>query len=284
MDFEKEYVQEFNRLRIDNRLLEEYSLLKSTDSNKNQIKRNRILIALFNDIRTSDFRIVDFMFNEEEELRKSANKVEGYEVDPLYLAAFLLTQIGNIDVIWKFIDTKRIDFDSSIGFDLEYLYAFGVEETVDFVRNSNHLNKEKAIRILGLNNPSLPFTQNEIDEWKKWKSLYFSVFKFPIKDKINFAFQAKEYEELRKEVPNWMSRIDEWSEEQFINSITIGKILGIKELHLKALRGYVKRFDNPTRIKYYKKDIEKLESENKIGLRKLITSLVHQIYPNKTQS
>ena len=81
------------------------------------------------------------------------------------------------------------------------------------------------------------FTCTELEE-------DFLVFKFPIKDEINFAFQANEYDYLKELLPNWLTNKDNWSENQTIRSITIGRVLQIDEFYLDSLKHYIETFKN----------------------------------------
>ena len=85
------------------------------------------------------------------------------------------------------------------------------------------------------------------------------VFEFPIKDKVDFTFQAKEYNHLKDLLPDWLSNKNQWSEDQTLTSIAIGKELELDEFHLNSLKHYVKTFKNSVRIKMYQKEIAELE-------------------------
>lgn len=258
MNLEKLYRDELEALRTDSTLLFNYSIDSTIGNNRNQIKRNRILIALYNDCKPSDYDLVKFLFNEERKLRKADLIYEEYEVDVLYLAAYLLTKFDKVEDIWDFIDIKTTDFDSSIGFDIEYFFSFGIEKVKKYLINCDHPEKQKAIRLLAVNSPKAPFTQEEIDKWKLFKQDYFSVFKFPIIDRVYFAFQAKEYEQLKDFLPDWLAEKDTWSENQTLTSIAIGRKLKLNDFYLASLKHYVETFENSVRIEMYKKDIAEL--------------------------
>lgn len=220
MNIEQKYRNELELLRSDTKLLLEYSIDSAIDKNQNQIKRNRILIGLYNDFKPSDYEIADFIFNEEKILRKSDLRlVDDYEVDVLYLSAFILTKFDRVDDIWKFIDAKETDFDSSIGFDSEYLLSFGVDKVFEYLENSKNQNIEFVKAFLGVNLSDSFYSQEEIDDWKIHKYRYFRCFEFPIKDEISFLYQAKEYDDLRILIPKWRLEKNNWTEEQNLTSI-----------------------------------------------------------------
>lgn len=268
INLEKSYIDELEKLRSDKTLLSNYSNESATDKNSNQIKRNRILIGLYNDCQHSDYEIANFLFNEEKELRQSDQEIEEYEVEVLYLSAFILTKFNKVEDIWSFIDSKETDFDSSIGFDIEYLLSFGIDEVKKYLNDCNHPKRELALKLTGVSNQSPPYSQEEINDWKRSKHEYFSVFEFPIKDEVNFSFQAKEYKRLKSLLPNWLSKKSEWTENQNLTSIAIGRILQLNEFHLESLKHYVNTFKNSVRNKMFKEDIVKLE--NKLHIKRAI--------------
>jgi hypothetical protein len=261
MSLEQKYRDELKVLRSNPKLLSNYSINSAEDKNLNQIKRNRILIGLYNDCKSSDYEIADFIFNEEKTLRKSNVEVEKYEVEVLYLSAFILTKFNRVDDIWKFIDSKTTDFDSSIGFDTEYLLSFGVDRVFKYLEQTDHPNKELGIKLVGSDLLSASYTQEEIDDWKKFKHDYFLVYEFPIKDEVDFSFQAKEYEHLKTLIPIWKTKKNEWTENQNLTSIAIGRVLELDNFHLESLNHYVKTFKNSVRNDMYKKDIRELEKK-----------------------
>lgn len=259
MQLEQTYRDELELLRSNLNLLSEYSIDSAVDNNRNQIKRNRILIGLYNDCKPSDYEIADFIFNEETILRKSDLEVDDdYETEILYLSAFILTKFDRIEDIWKFIDVKTIDFDASF-FDTEHLLSFGVDKVFEYLENTEHPNKELVKGTIGENNTDSWFLQEEIDDWKKHKHEYYRVFEFPIKDEIDFLYQAKEYEYLKNLIPKWILQKENWTEEQNLTSIAIGKDLQMEGFHLEALKHYIKTFNNSERKKEFQREVFKLE-------------------------
>ena len=200
MNIEERYINNLNDLRNNLSLLSNYSMDSAENKNRNQINRNRILIALYNDWKPSDYKIVDYLFNEEKKLRQSNLETENYEVDVLYLASYILTKFNKVEDIWKFIDSKTTDFDSSIGFDSKYLLSFGVERVKKFLKEEEN-SKSKITDLVNINLLEPNYTQEDIEDWKIYKHNYFAVFEFPIKDEIDFSFQAKEYKNLEKLLP-----------------------------------------------------------------------------------
>jgi hypothetical protein len=263
LNLEELYKQQLKELRENPTLLHRYSIQSAKNKNYHQIERNQLLIALYNDLNANDYKIVDFLFCEENSLRQSKFELEDYEVDTLYLAAYLLTKFNHIADIWKFIDAKRTDFDSSIGFDVEYLLSFGIKETMAYIQTSDHPNKKHVLELIADENFQPLYNEDEIEEWKKYKHAYFSVYTFPIKDEVNFAFQAKEYGYLKNILPQWLGKKNEWTEEQNLTCISIATQLNLDDFLLQSLVNYNSRFENSVRIGIYEKEIHELRKKLK---------------------
>jgi hypothetical protein len=259
LNLEEAYKIRLKQLRENPELLRDISIESSKDENYNQITRNKVLIALYNDIKPDDYEIVNFIFKEENTLRKSNLIVVEYEVEVLYLSAYLLTKFDLIEDIWKFFDSKTTDFDSTIGFDTEYLLSYGVNEVINYLKNNSNPNAKKLIELISDENLNLVYNQEDIETWKRFKYEYFLVYKFPIKDEVDFSFQAKEYEHLKTLLPNWLDKKIEWTEYQNLTSIGIGRQLNLDEFLLESLINYNRKFRNSFRIDMHKKEIKMIE-------------------------
>lgn len=274
MNIEERYINNLNDLRNNLSLLSNYSMDSAENKNRNQINRNRILIALYNDWKPSDYKIVDYLFNEEKKLRQSNLETENYEVDVLYLASYILTKFNKVEDIWKFIDSKTTDFDSSIGFDSKYLLSFGVERVKKFLKEEEN-SKSKITDLVNINLLEPNYTQEDIEDWKIYKHNYFAVFEFPIKDEIDFSFQAKEYKNLEKLLPKWIEQKELWTEDQNLTSIAICTELNLDKLRLESLKNYNNRFTNSTRKKMHKVEIAKLEKDLNINSTEIFLSKIY---------
>ena len=278
MNLQEIYQNRLNKLRENPNLLNDLSIKSSKNNNYNQIERNKVLIALYNDIKTSDYDIVNFIFIEEKELRQSNKTIDNYDVEVLYLAAYLLTKFNKTDDIWKFLDSKETDFDSSIGFDTEYLFSFGVDNVLEYLKQSDNPNKERLIELVTEDNSNPFHSQEEINEWKNYKQHYFAVFEFPIKDEVDFAFQAKEYKYLKQLLPDWLLKKNEWTENQNLTSIGIGKELNLDDFLLDSLINYNNKFQNSVRIEMHKNEIKALSKKlNRTEKKKTDNDLMDKI-------
>lgn len=278
MNLQEIYQNRLNKLRENPNLLNDLSIKSSKNNNYNQIERNKVLIALYNDIKTSDYDIVNFIFIEEKELRQSNKTIDNYDVEVLYLAAYLLTKFNKTDDIWKFLDSKETDFDSSIGFDTEYLFSFGVDNVLEYLKQSDNPNKERLIELVTEDNSNPFHSQEEINEWKNYKQHYFAVFEFPIKDEVDFAFQAKEYKYLKQLLPDWLLKKNEWTENQNLTSIGIGKELNLDDFLLDSLINYNNKFQNSVRIEMHKNEIKALSKKlNRTEIKKTDNNLMDKI-------
>ena len=278
MNLQEIYQNRLNKLRENPNLLNDLSIKSSKNNNYNQIERNKVLIALYNDIKTSDYDIVNFIFIEQKKLRQSNKTIDNYDVEVLYLAAYLLTKFNKTDDIWKFLDSKETDFDSSIGFDTEYLFSFGVDNVLEYLKQSNNPNKERLIELVTEDNSNPFHSQEEINEWKNYKQHYFAVFEFPIKDEVDFAFQAKEYKYLKQLLPDWLLKKNEWTENQNLTSIGIGKELNLDDFLLDSLINYNNKFQNSVRIEMHKNEIKALSKKlNRTEIKKTDNNLMDKI-------
>lgn len=278
MNLQEIYQNRLNKLRENPNLLNDLSIKSSKNNNYNQIERNKVLIALYNDIKTSDYDIVNFIFIEEKELRQSNKTIDNYDVEVLYLTAYLLTKFNKTDDIWKFLDSKETDFDSSIGFDTEYLFSFGVDNVLEYLKQSDNPNKERLIELVTEDNSNPFHSQEEINEWKNYKQHYFAVFEFPIKDEVDFAFQAKEYKYLKQLLPDWLLKKNEWTENQNLTSIGIGKELNLDDFLLDSLINYNNKFQNSVRIEMHKNEIKALSKKlNRTEIKKTDNDLMDKI-------
>lgn len=163
------------------------------------LERIRLLIALFNDRRAEDYLLLKFLLIQEGLLRRAApenltKRIAGffYDVDFLYLAAYLLTTHQQPADIWLFTELKSIDFDTHIGFDSEYLFAMGISATYDYVLENDHPQKEQLLRFIGTDSSACPFTEDDLQIWRTGKERYFELFCFPLKGSTAFQQSVQE--------------------------------------------------------------------------------------------
>jgi hypothetical protein len=184
MEILKKYQEKLSLIRVNKKLLENYRFVSPKKSN--HFERLRLNVAIYNDLKPTDFEIAKFLFDEECKWRKERyiNDEEELEldknenVDNLYFSAWILVLLNQVEVIWDFYNAKNIDFDSSIGFDGEYLVAFGIEKTYYYLQTSDNPLKEKIYNYLGKSIKECTFSQDWIKQWLEHKKQYFRHFKY----------------------------------------------------------------------------------------------------------
>ena len=130
VDMAKKSHDELDLVRADISLLERVRF-RDIPGEDRCTERLRLCIAIYNDLRSSDFEIVKRLFIETIEWRKS--QVPG-DPDHFYFCAYLLSLFENPESIWLFDQAKHIDFDSSCGFDDEHYLSFGVKKTIQYLK------------------------------------------------------------------------------------------------------------------------------------------------------
>ncbi|MBL7998005.1 MAG: hypothetical protein JNL32_05145 [Candidatus Kapabacteria bacterium] len=175
------YKSELDLVRQNPSLLENYRF-EIGINNSNHYERLRLNIAIYNDMKDTDYEIVRFLFNEERKWREYDNDSvydEFYgDFENLYFSGFLLSLFKLPENIWIFWDTKNIDMDSSMGFDGEYLVSAGVKETYQYLNTIVHSSKDNILEYLGKTENDCYFTESHIERWREFKHEYFRIHKF----------------------------------------------------------------------------------------------------------
>ncbi|UPT67202.1 MAG: hypothetical protein M0D57_00420 [Sphingobacteriales bacterium JAD_PAG50586_3] len=167
----KDYKPELEQVRNDFSLLENYRYITSSDNNK-QAERSALALAIYYDLKPSDFEIVEFLLEQEYQLRKSATPGD---VDELYFIAFVATMFNRVEIIWLFLKIKNIDFDSGIGFDGQYIFFMGVDATYKYAKSLENPEKTKLLKELDFWYYPDDHTDEAIAEWKHDKLVYFGL-------------------------------------------------------------------------------------------------------------
>lgn len=64
------------------------------------------------------------------------------------LAGFLLAEHRRPEDVWRHFALKRANFDAGCMYDVEHLCAAGVQVTVEYVRASDHPDREAVLELL----------------------------------------------------------------------------------------------------------------------------------------
>ncbi|KFC22756.1 hypothetical protein [Epilithonimonas lactis] len=278
MDLEQDYQVKLDFVRKNRELLENYRFEKEA-SNSKQFDRLRLNIAIYNDLKSTDFEIVKFLFNQEREWRKYGK--DG-DVDNLYFSAFILTLFNSPEVIWQLCETKSTDFDSSIGFDGEHFLTSGIEKTYEYLESVDHPLKFDLLDYIGLTEYSCKYSQEQIDEWKKDRISYFINYKFPIRDELDFLYATNEKELFVTKFLQWIKQKKNWTSEELALYRTYAKYLEDKASEIEALKLIIEKNDNDFMMDIYNLSLSELYIEvcdyNKSF--EIISELLHSS-PNK---
>ncbi len=250
----EKYKNDLDLVRQNLTLLDNYRFDKNSSDSKH-FDRLRLNIAIYNDLKNTDYEIVKFLFCEEKEWRKYGK--DG-EVDNLYFSAYLLTHFSNPETIWLFFETKNIDFDSGIGFDGEYLLFLGIDSTYKYINSIENIDKQKLLKYIGATVEECQYSQEDIDRWKEFKREYFSNYEYPIKNEIGFLYLINEKELFTKLFPDWVEQQQNWSYENLGSYRTFAKYIGDKQIEIEAFKLSIAKNDKEFMSDIYKRQLAEL--------------------------
>lgn len=257
MTVTEKYKTELDLVRQNPKLLDNYRFDKDAINSKH-FDRLRLNIAIYNDLKQTDYEIVKFLFTEEKEWRKYAK--DG-EVDNLYFCAFILTLFNSPEIVWLFFEAKNIDFDSGIGFDGEYLVSVGIKETYQYLKTVDNPFKNELLKYIGETEESCNYSQADIDDWKENKKSYFRSYKFPIQDELYFLYSTNERELFLTKLPEWIKQERAWTYEELGLYRTYTKYADDKALEIEAFKLTLKKNDKDFLIDIYNRQLAELYVE-----------------------
>ncbi|WP_222936116.1 hypothetical protein [Neolewinella lacunae] len=254
------YIEELNLIRGDKNLLKEY---RFTNDKSNHFERLRINIALFNDFKQTDFWISKYLFEQESIWRKSEIDYDNEDVDNLYFSALLVSKYQKPEMVIKFFETKMIDFDSSIGFDGEFLLSSGKEETFKYLSESGSEIVNKIYKHIGNSIENCGYKDDDLKVWRDFKYQYFKDYILPIEDPMWFLYSMNEKELLKANFQSWIDSNNEWSESKIYRFRTFSEYLDDRESHIKSLKMILKHNNEPENGEsYWAKKLREVESRN----------------------
>ncbi|MFG2045723.1 hypothetical protein [Dactylosporangium sp. NPDC048998] len=129
----------------------------------NAARRAQVLWALQYDHRPEDLPLVRWLAEQEAWCRREA-PFQGLS-EETELAGFLLTEHRQMLDVWLHWEIKRANFDTWCGYDLEHLFAAGVQATIAFVRDSGHAGRDDLLERL-LDQQGRPWVSEDgLAEW-----------------------------------------------------------------------------------------------------------------------
>jgi hypothetical protein len=172
---------------------------------RNAVRRAKVLWALQYDHGPEDLGLVRWIAEQEARCRHEA-PFQGM-TEETELAGFLLVEHGELEDVWRHWQIKRANFDTWCGYDLQYLVAAGVRATVDFVRASDHEDREAVLERLLDAEGEPHVSEEELDEWRQHARKRFSSDPDD-EDRLTWVERAKlagEPELARRELTDWAS-------------------------------------------------------------------------------
>ncbi|WP_431884051.1 hypothetical protein [Micromonospora gifhornensis] len=133
------------------------------DGDGHAARRAAVLWALQYDRRTEDLPLVRWLAEQEALCRREA-PFQGL-TEETELVGFLLAEHRRVEDVWLHWEMKRANFDTWCGYDIEHLFAAGVQATVGFVRDSAHADRNDVLERL-LDEAGEPYVSEEdLAEW-----------------------------------------------------------------------------------------------------------------------
>lgn len=86
------------------------------------------------------------------------------------LAGFLLAEHRQAEDVWRHYAIKRANFDAGCAYDVEHLFAAGVQATLDHVRASGHPDRDEVLELL----ESQYIEEDDLEEWFEHRREWFA--------------------------------------------------------------------------------------------------------------
>ncbi|MPY80558.1 MAG: hypothetical protein GEV04_19345 [Actinophytocola sp.] len=134
-------------------------------------RRAKALWALQYDRRAEDHGLLRHIAEQEAVCRRKA-PLAGLS-DEARLAGFLLAEHGEVEDVWTQWAIKRANFDTSTGYDVEHLLAAGVTATIEYVRTSEHEDKDALLKQVLDRRGEPVVTEDELATWFERTSEHF---------------------------------------------------------------------------------------------------------------
>ncbi len=86
------------------------------------------------------------------------------------LAGFLLAEHRQPKDVWRHYAIKRANFDAGCAYDVEHLFAAGVQATLDHVRASDHPDRDEVLELL----EGQHIDEDDLEEWFEHRREWFA--------------------------------------------------------------------------------------------------------------
>ncbi|MFI6094162.1 hypothetical protein ACIA8G_01310 [Lentzea sp. NPDC051213] len=167
-------------------------------SDANEVRRAKVLWALQYDRQAGDLPLLRYLAEQEARYRSEEQGLG----EAAELAGFLLAGHRQPEDVWRHHAIKRANFDAGCAYDVEHLFAAGVQATLDHVRASDHPDRDDVLEMLR----SHDLDDEDLAEWWEHRCEYFPA--DPADEDaltlVERATLAGEKELARAELDRWL--------------------------------------------------------------------------------
>jgi len=246
-----------------------YSYEAATDNTGNQLARQRLLIALKNYKRSSDYSIASFLFDEEVKAKHYFDQIEDYNPDILELSALILVSFHNVQDILKMVNDHPNQNDTYVEVDPRVFLLYGKDTCFNFLKNSIDPNAKIALEKLERFQDEI--TPEILEDLRDEFNEYYSVFQFPITDVIEFSINTEDPEVARPEANKWFLSITQWDEFEVRKGLKIAEMIDDPSFTSKmniVKEQFVKEHKEKTEIREKERTVDQKISKqtNNIGV------------------
>ncbi|MEU8185436.1 hypothetical protein AB0B85_28100 [Micromonospora sp. NPDC049044] len=185
--------RELDRMRSSSVLWQEMRYERVTgadgyDCDGHAARRAMVLWALQYDRQGDDLPLLRWLAEQEAVCRRVA-PFQGLS-EETELAGFLLAEQQRVQDVWLHWEIKRANFDTWCGYDIEHLFAAGTQATLDFVRDSEHADRDDVLEYV-LDDAGQPLvSEDEVAQWRQRKRSWFPA--DPVaEDPLRWVHRAK---------------------------------------------------------------------------------------------
>ncbi|WP_174552047.1 hypothetical protein [Nocardia sienata] len=201
---------ELERMRGSSGVWQELRYERATDADgddcdRNAVRRAKVLWASQYDRRPDDLPLIRWLAEQEAWCRCEA-PFQGLS-EETELAGFLLAEHRQVEDVWLHWEIKRANFDTFCGYDLEYLFAAGVQTTIAFVRDSGHADRDSLLELLLDGEGRSYVSEDGLAKWSQGRRSRFPADP-AAEDPLTWVERAKlagDRELARRELARWVA-------------------------------------------------------------------------------
>jgi hypothetical protein len=163
-------ISELPRLRADSRewsgcAYDEFKHAEFGRQDSNARERYRFLIALQYEYVPEDESLVRFLFDQEVAAR-THDDFQGFG-EALRIAVFLLSRWKRAGDFWRFASAKWANFDTACGFDGRFLFASGLEPSLQVFAETDNELKDQVRDAIFDEEGECCVSSADLDEWEQ---------------------------------------------------------------------------------------------------------------------